>query len=73
MEETGESKGKEGFNGTQRALVALEFLTQDADPSGTMLVNARNGSNNLSRLSMLWTVQHRWPEGAMFAFNCLRR
>ena len=19
---------------------------------------------------MLWTVQHRWPEGARFAFNC---
>ena len=21
---------------------------------------------------MLWTVQHRWPEGARFAFNCYK-
>ena len=34
-----------------------------------MLVDARNGFNELSRLAMLWTVQHRWPTGARFAFN----
>ena len=67
VEDTGE--GEEGSEGTQRALGALEFLTQDADPSGTTLVDARNGFNNLSRLEMLWTVRHRWPAGARFAFN----
>ena len=57
---------------TQRALGALEFITQDADPSGTMLVDACNGFNKLSRLAMLCTVRHRWPAGARFAFNCYR-
>ena len=37
-----------------------------------MLVDARNGFNKLSRLAMLWTVQHRWPVGVRFAFNCYR-
>ena len=57
---------------TQRALGALEFITQDADPSGTTLVDACNGFNKLSRLAMLCTVRHRWPAGARFAFNCYR-
>ena len=47
------SEGEEGGRGTQRALEALEFLTQEAEPSGTTLVNARNGFNKLSRLAML--------------------
>ena len=28
--------------------------------------------NELSRKAMLWTVQHIWPAGAQFAFNCYR-
>ena len=59
---------KEGDERTQRALGYLEFLTHDAEPSGTTLVDARNGFKELSRLAMLWTVQHCWPEGARFAF-----
>ena len=70
VEKTG--KGEEGGKGTQRALVAQEFLTQDAEPSGTTLLDERNGFNKLSRLSMLWNVQHRWPEGKCFASNCCR-
>ena len=62
-------KGKEGGDGNQRALGALEFLTYNAEPIRTTLVDARNGFNKLSRLAMLWTVQHRWPVGARFAFN----
>ena len=72
LEEDRESEGEEGVGGTQWALEALEFLTQEADPSGTMLVDTRNGFNKLSRLSMLWTVQHRWPAGARFAINCYK-
>ena len=64
------SKGKEGGGVTLRALGALELLTQEAEPSGTTLVDARNGFNKLSRLVILWTVQHRWLAGARFAFNC---
>ena len=35
-----------------------------------MLVDARNGFNDLSRLTMMWTVWHSWPAGARFTFNC---
>ena len=70
VEETGE--GEEGGAGTRRALGDLEFLTQYADPSGTTLVDDRNGFNKLSRLAMLWTVRNRWPAGARFALNCYR-
>ena len=69
VQEDVRSKVKEEGGGTQRALEALEFLTQEAEPSGTTLVGARNGFNKLSRLAMLWTVQHCWPAGARFAFN----
>ena len=70
VEELG--KGEEGNKGTQRALGALELLTQEAEPSGTTLVRARNGFNELSLLAMLWTVLHLWPEGVRYTFNCYR-
>ena len=70
VEGDGESEGEEGGGGTQRALEALEFLTQDAELSGMTLVDARNGFNKLSLLAMLWTVRHHWPARARFAFNC---
>ena len=63
-------EGEEYGGGNQWAQVDLEFLTQDADPSGTTLVDARNGFNKLSRLEIMWTVRHRWPAGSRFAFNC---
>ena len=44
--------------GTLKELGNIEFLTQDADPSGTTLVNACNWFNKLIRLEMLWTVRH---------------
>ena len=37
-----------------------------------MCVDARNGFNELSRLTMLWTVRHRWPAGTRLAFNFYR-
>jgi hypothetical protein len=37
-----------------------------------LLVDARNGFNELGRKAMLWTVRHRWARGARFAFNCYR-
>ena len=73
VQETGEddvvSKGEEEGDVNLRALGALEFQTQDADPSGTMLIDTRNGFNEMSRLAMLWNLRHGWPAGAMFAFN----
>ena len=53
----------------KRPATWLRILTQDAEPSGKTLVDAHNGFNELSRLAMLWTVRHRWPAGARFAFN----
>ena len=72
VEADGGSKGEEGGDGTQRELGDLDFLTQDAEPSGTMLIDARNGFNELSRLAMLWTVRHHWPVGERFTFNCYK-
>ena len=63
---------EEGGVETQRALGALEFLTQDAEPNRTTLIDACNGFNELSRLAMLWIVRHRLPAGASFAFNFYR-
>ena len=58
VEEGVRSEGEEEGGGTQRELEDLEFLTLEAEPSGTTLVDARNGFNELSRLEMLCTMQH---------------
>ena len=58
MEVEEEGEGEEGGGGTLRALEFIEFLTQDADPRETTLVDACNGFNGLSRLSIMWTVRH---------------
>ena len=58
--------------GTLLVLEATGILTQDAEPGGTTLVDACNGFNNLSRLTILWTLYHHWPAGARFAINCYR-
>ena len=65
-------EGKEEGTGTLWALGDLEFLTQDAEPSGTTLVHAHNGLNELIQLAMMWTVQYHFPSGARFAFNFYR-
>ena len=74
IEEEGDNvaEGVEGGGGTLGALVSLYFLTQDADPSGTTLIDARNRFNDLRRLAMLWTVRHCCPAGERFAFNFYR-
>ena len=48
VEEDKGSEGEDEGGGTQRALGTLEFLTQEAEPSGTTLVDARNGFNELN-------------------------
>ena len=72
VEEDMGSEGEDEGEGTQRTLGALELFTQDAEPSGTTRVDARNEFNKLSRLAMMWTVRHRWPAGARFDFNSYR-
>ena len=73
MEVKEEGEGEEGGDGTLRALGAINFLTQEAEPSRTTLVDSCNGFNNLSHLAILWTVRHIWPAGERFAFNFYRR
>ena len=68
----GARKGAEDGDATIRALGAIVFLTQDAEPSRITLADACNGFNKLIRLTMLWTVRHRCPAGARFVFNCYR-
>ena len=53
IEDEGEVEGEEGVEMTQRALGFLEFLTQDAEPSDTTLVDACNDFNEMIRLEML--------------------
>ena len=40
------------------------------ETEGISRIDARNGFNELSRLSMIWTVRHYWSAGAIFALNC---
>ena len=65
----------------QRAEGVNNLFTQEGMEDGPtaakeedilLLVDAANGFNMLSRLSMLWTVRHRCPKLARFAFNCYR-
>jgi len=42
------------------------------DPFLRLMLDARNGFNELGRKAMFWTVGHRWAAGARFAFNCYR-
>ena len=72
VEEDRGGEGEEGGDGTQRTLGALDFPTHEADLRGTTIVDARNGFNDLSRLTMMWTVRHRWPAGVRFIFNFYR-
>ncbi|KAI2507267.1 hypothetical protein MHU86_7103 [Fragilaria crotonensis] len=56
---------------------AFEAIADDvgissAEASAVLLVDATNGFNELGRKAMLWTVRHRWANGARFSFNCYR-
>ena len=49
----------EGIGGSLLALEAKGLLTPDEEPSGTTLADAYNGFNELSRLKIICTVNHR--------------
>ena len=44
----------------------------DTEPMALLLVDARNGFNELNRVAALWTARYRWTAGSGFAFNCYR-
>ena len=35
-----------------------------------LLVDAKNAFNEINQIIILWTVQHLWPSGSRFVFNC---
>jgi hypothetical protein len=39
---------------------------------GLLLINAKNAFNEGNWMKMLWTIQHKWPSGAHFMFNCYK-
>ena len=39
---------------------------------GFLLIDAHNAFNEENWTAMLWAVQHKWPSGAQFTFNCYR-
>ena len=43
---------------------------QELNHRACLLIDAKNGFNELNRRAMLWTVRHLWPQGSCFAFNC---
>ena len=47
-------------------------MTQEAESSGTTLVDACNGFNEMSRLVMMCTVRHCWLDWSRFTFNCYK-
>jgi hypothetical protein len=45
---------------------------QQEEEWGFLLFDASNAFNEQNRTGMLWTVQHEWPRGARFVFNCYK-
>ena len=54
------------------ATIADDTGLSSEEASAVLLVDATNGFNELGRKAMLWTVRHRWANGARFSFNCYR-
>ena len=61
-----------GGGGGLLVLASTGILTQESDPDGKTLVDSWNGLNELSRLAIMWAMQHRKPAGARFSFNCYK-
>jgi len=52
--------------------VTTTSVVESGQPYTTLLVDARNGFNELSCKVAMWTIRHQWPNGSRFAFNCYR-
>ena len=61
-----------GIDGAIHALRCLWQEHEEEEDWGFLLVDARNAFNEGNRTAFLWTVRHRWPSAARFAFNCYR-
>ena len=45
---------------------------EDENPHVSIVLDPRNGFNELGRKAKFWMVRHRWATGCRFAFNCYR-
>jgi hypothetical protein len=52
--------------------IQLPMMEEEVEQSATLLIDTRNGFNELSQKAALWTVRHHWANGAQFTFNCYR-
>jgi hypothetical protein len=59
-----------GIEGSIHAIKELWKQHEEEEEWGFLLVDASNAFNKLNQTAMLWTIQHEWPYGAPFAFNC---
>ncbi|HEY9815494.1 MAG TPA: hypothetical protein V6D20_06805, partial [Candidatus Obscuribacterales bacterium] len=61
-----------GIEGAVHA--ASQFWKEHAtdDDFGFLCIDAKNAFNEMNRVTMLWTIRHEWPQGALFTFNCYK-
>ena len=59
-EEEAEMRAKEGAQGGE----------ENMGPMVSLLIDARNGFNELNWYGMLWTHRYRWARGSRFLFKC---
>ncbi len=43
---------------------------KEEEDQGFLLVDVSNAFNEMNQKSMLWYIQHEWPSGAQYTFNC---
>ena len=63
---------KSGIDGAIHGVQSLWDKNSSTEEWGFLLVDAKNAFNGINRVGMLWTVQHLWPSGARFVFDCYR-
>ena len=60
------------IEGAIHAMHVLWEEHQTEEDRGFLLIDACTAFNEENRTAMLWDVQHEWPSGAQFTFNCYR-
>ena len=61
-----------GIEGAIHAMRVLWDEHREEEDWGFLLIDVRNAFNEENQTAMLWDVQHEWPRGAQFTFNCYR-
>ena len=63
---------KAGINGAINGVQALWDENSSMEEWIFLLIDAKNAFSEINRVGMIWIVQHLWPSGASFVFNCYR-